>query len=259
MVTRLGGEVVLSNTVKGIAFVRAEKDLFFVNWKEIEKRPETDLRFLLEGEQVLFKPIVFKDRQQAVDVKIVRPRETIILNPKAKLLLDDKFMAGVADLRVDSLPEMFVYPLDKSGHKGIPFLATDNFIAWWVGEQHLHQFRVKMPAKTEKVGYCLLDHEKKIRTQQDGLVENVALGSYLVEARQTANGFKVEILCVGRRIQDSGSWLIVERRFHHEYPLQAKTLEDILENTPEPPIPDLKRNNAGFALGILRAIKLINA
>jgi hypothetical protein len=259
------GRVVLANVVKGVFFIKAEDGrIFFCHQSSIRMPEKVPLRFLLEGWDVSFVPYL---GQEAAEV-IVDPWLPMSVNLEAPAPLL-KLFNEVAPLKVN---ESAVYPLDIWGKRGIPQIACEKFQAYWLGSQHLRGFVVRLPKATETAGFSLLDQQKKPRREQEGVIENVSLGSYIVVAKKTdngfKNGFKVEIFCIGRRIQDklSGgikkktkettSWLVVERRFQYDYP-PVKTLEDILENTPEPPIPDLKRSNSGFSFGILRAIQSI--
>jgi hypothetical protein len=246
------GRVILANVVKGIFLIKAEDGrIFFCHQSSIRMPKDVHLRFLLEGWEVSFVPSL-QHSLQAEEVVVVDPcaMSLVKVNLEAPLL---ELFDEAAPLKVNESAVYPVYPLDIWGKKGIPHIACEKFQAYWLGEQHLRGFMIRIPKATETAAFSLLDQEKNPRREQEGVIENVSLGSYIVVAKKTDNGFKVEIFCVGRRIQDEGSWLIVERRFSHEYPPHITSLEEVIENTPEP-IP-LKRNNAGFALGILRAIK----
>jgi hypothetical protein len=265
------GRVVLANVVKGVFFIKAEDGrIFFCHQSSIRMPEKVPLRFLLEGWEVSFVPSL-QHSLQAEEVVVVDPcaMSLVKVNLEAPLL---ELFDEAAPLKVNESAVYPVYPLDIWGKKGIPHIACEKFQAYWLGEQHLRGFMIRIPKATETAAFSLLDQEKNPRREQEGVIENVSLGSYIVVAKKTdngfKNGFKVEIFCIGRRIQDklSGgikkktkettSWLVVERRFQYDYP-PVKTLEDILENTPEPPIPDLKRSNSGFSVGILRAIQSI--
>ena len=237
-------EVVLSNIVKGIFFLKTEDGIIFCHQSNIRSN---GLRFLLEGWKVFIHNTPSQETEVFVDDRLYQP----YLNLEAPIL---KIFDEVAALKVNE--EGRLYPLDIWGKRGVPQIECGKFKAYWLGRQHLRRFIVKMPASTNEKGFCLLDNEKNPRKEQEGLIENVSPGSYIVVAEKIETGFKIEIFCIGRRTQQDKygeeiSWLLIEKRFNHTYPL-ITTLEEVITNTPEP-IP-LKRNNKGFALGILRAI-----
>lgn len=237
------GKVTIFNATKGVGFIGEQ----FFHWSHIQME---GFKAVLPGWEVEYD-VAADDagRPQAVRVRPLELTGLTVRTGDVAVQVDTQ--GELVDLSIDALGR--IYALNKrpvSAHVE----AEGRFRAYYVGSLHLHQFGLYLPASTAERAFVLLDQQKSPRkVRHDGQYKHVGPGTYFTMVEKSG---RVVVANIGRRFQPTSSaqkrgdtWLVVERRFVHQYDLSVLTAEALLAQTPTS---GKTRDNDGFIPGILR-------
>lgn len=254
--------------VKGYGFLRTEEEdggELFLHPDDLvygmKELTGLDIQFLLDGAKVEFGEVVKTAKgHQALSVSMLDPgplQYTVREDVAKPTLVSGTVIFGITS---EGGLKMF-------GVKVEPVFEADGLKIYRMGENLIESFSARIPRPTSEKAYLFVDGRITGRNldgslnrglrqpQPDGVYLGLRPGDFLVGVERSG---LVVVLGFGARGYHGGgeNYLIIERRFSHQYKLSGViSREYLLKQTPSDS--DNKRTNDVFVPAIIRGLMVL--